>query len=189
MKPVSHTTQTSIAYSDLYQVAGLGLGDPVCRKNNNLLGTPASLPLWNSTAMRKAFGLFSELTADQRFATSGFLLENYGMKGVHAVDESSTAIPSEERRNSILTSPALWWAGDDEEAKQKASKFGKAMSDAMNEGQFEGERKRHSYVNYASGEESLEEVYGHEEWRLEKLRKLKKAWDPLNRFGFYMPII
>ena len=93
MKPVSHTTQTSIAYSDLYQVAGLGLDDPVCRNNNNLLGTPASLPLWNSTAMRKAFGLFSELTADQRFATSAFLLENYGMKGVHAVDESSTAIP------------------------------------------------------------------------------------------------
>jgi hypothetical protein len=111
------------------------------------------------------------------------------MKGVHAVDERSTAIPSEERRNSILTSPVLWWAGDDEEAKQKASKFGKAMSDAMNEGQFKGGGKRHSYVNYASGEESLEEVYGHEEWRLEKLRKLKKVWDPLNRFGFYMPII
>jgi len=138
--------------------------------------------------MRKAFGLFSELTADQRFATSGFLLENYGMKGVHAVDERSTAIPSEERRNSILTSPALWWEGDDEEAKQKASKFANAMRDAMNEGQSKDGRP-HTYINYASGEESLEEVYGHEEWRLEKLRKLKKVWDPLNRFGFYMPII
>jgi hypothetical protein len=170
-------------------VTGLGLDSPVCRKNNNLLGCPASIPRWNSTAMRKAFGLFSEITVDQRFATSGFLLENYGMKAVHAIEERSTSVPSEERRNSILTSPVLWWPGDDEEAKQKAYKFGRAMRDALNEGQFTSGGKRHSYVNYASGEESLEEVYGHEQWRLKKLRTLKKAWDPHARFGFYMPIV
>ena len=44
-------------------------------------------------------------------------------------------------------------------------------------------------VNYANGDETLEEMYGHEGWRLEKLRRLKKEWDPENRFGFYAPIL
>jgi hypothetical protein len=150
---------------------------------------PVSLPHWNSTAVRKTFSVFSELTTDQRFASSIFLLENYGMKGVHAIEERSTSIPIEERRNSILTSPVLVWTGDDEEAKQKAYKFGGQMKNALNEGQFTSGGKPHSYVNYASGEESLEEVYGYEPWRLNKLMRLKRAWDPHAQFGFYMPIV
>lgn len=45
-----------------------------------------------------------------------------------------------------------------------------------------------SYVNYANGGESLEEMYGPEEWRLQKLRRLKRAYDPENKFQFYAPI-
>ncbi|KAK0649274.1 hypothetical protein B0T16DRAFT_436233 [Cercophora newfieldiana] len=43
----------------------------------------------------------------------------------------------------------------------------------------------HAYLNYAVGGEGLENVYGE---RLERLRALKKVWDPENRFGFYIPI-
>lgn len=46
----------------------------------------------------------------------------------------------------------------------------------------------HSYVNYAHGDESLQEMYGFESWRLEKLRALKTLWDPEGKFGFYAPI-
>jgi hypothetical protein len=45
-----------------------------------------------------------------------------------------------------------------------------------------------AYVNYAYGGEPLEEIYG-EKWRLDKLRRLKKEYDPLNRFRFYAPIV
>jgi len=54
----------------------------------------------------------------------------------------------------------------------------------------EGARKvggHHSYVNYAYGGESLEDLYGVE--NLERLSKLKRAYDPGNRFGFYAPIM
>lgn len=43
-------------------------------------------------------------------------------------------------------------------------------------------------MNYASDNETPEQSYGYEPWRLEKLRALKKKYDPGNRFGFYNSI-
>jgi FAD/FMN-containing dehydrogenase len=43
------------------------------------------------------------------------------------------------------------------------------------------------YVNYEFGNEGLGSVYG-EEWRLEKLRALKRQYDPKDRFGGHMQI-
>ena len=47
----------------------------------------------------------------------------------------------------------------------------------------------HTYLNYANGKESAEKIYGHDTWRLKKLRRLKEEWDPENRFRFYAPIV
>lgn len=44
------------------------------------------------------------------------------------------------------------------------------------------------YVNYGFGHEAEEELYGYETWRLERLRKLKRKYDPDGKFGFYAPI-
>lgn len=44
------------------------------------------------------------------------------------------------------------------------------------------------YVNFSSGGEEIEKVYGGEE-RLERLRDLKRVWDPEGRFSFYNPIV
>lgn len=51
------------------------------------------------------------------------------------------------------------------------------------------EEKPSNYVNYATGFESLPSMYGYESWRLERLVALKAAYDPLNRFRFYNPIV
>ena len=48
--------------------------------------------------------------------------------------------------------------------------------------------ERHTYLNYAFGDESLEELYGFEPWRLKKLRNVKQEYDPHGRFNFYGPI-
>lgn len=43
------------------------------------------------------------------------------------------------------------------------------------------------YVNYAVGLEyqSLEDIYGSEPWRLQKLRRLKAKYDAGNSFRYY----
>jgi hypothetical protein len=50
-------------------------------------------------------------------------------------------------------------------------------------------RNKTVYVNYAFGDEPLEQMYGYEPWRVQRLRAAKEKYDPDNRFGFYNPII
>jgi hypothetical protein len=49
--------------------------------------------------------------------------------------------------------------------------------------------KLSTYVNYAVGSESIHELYGHEAWRVEKLRAVKSVYDPYGTFNFYAPIV
>jgi hypothetical protein len=44
------------------------------------------------------------------------------------------------------------------------------------------------YVNYATGDEAMEEMYGYDEDRLKRLRAQKAVWDPEERFSHYHPI-
>jgi FAD/FMN-containing dehydrogenase len=43
-----------------------------------------------------------------------------------------------------------------------------------------------SYINFAHGDESLEDIYGES---LPRLRELKKKWDPENRFNQWFAIV
>lgn len=43
-------------------------------------------------------------------------------------------------------------------------------------------------MNFASGDEELEDMYGNKE-RVERLKALKKKWDPTGVFNGYNPIV
>jgi len=43
-----------------------------------------------------------------------------------------------------------------------------------------------SYLNFAHGDELLEEIYGES---LPRLRELKEQWDPNGRFNQFFPIV
>jgi hypothetical protein len=46
------------------------------------------------------------------------------------------------------------------------------------------------YVNYGHGsKDPPEALYGYEPWRLEKLRRLKKEYDPEGWFNGYQPFV
>jgi hypothetical protein len=51
-----------------------------------------------------------------------------------------------------------------------------------------GSRNLNTYVNYAFGDESLQATYGYEPWRLEKLRRLKRQYEPMGKFNYFAPI-
>lgn len=110
------------------------------------------------------------------------------MEGVRKVDPATTALPPEERANPILTSPILWWIGTDPQTKKDALAINAQIKDALYSGVDAAKGKRHAYTNYAIGTESLPEIYGYEAWRLQKLKGLKKAYDPLAKYKFFNPI-
>lgn len=160
--PAADQTASNIPWGDVFVTAGLGRDSPVCRKDFNLL--------------------FSDLTADTKFAQSIFVLESYGWQGVEAVPEGQNAAAPEERRRHIM-SPITWWAGADAADRSKAERYCRRMRRAVR-----GAEPPHAYVNYAVGNEGLDEVYGRDEARLARLRRVKRQYDGDGRFSFYMPI-
>jgi hypothetical protein len=69
----------------------------------------------------------------------------------------------------------------------EAIAIGKQITQFWADGQ--PQRQQHTYVNYAFGDEPLEQMYGDEPWRLKKLRAAKAKYDPHNAFRFYNPIV
>ncbi|KAF2002674.1 FAD-binding domain-containing protein [Amniculicola lignicola CBS 123094] len=186
--PTATTITSNVNYAQLYTVTGNNLDSAACIENHNLLGSGVTLPTWDAAGTRAGLAIFANATADPRFATSIVLLENYGMADVKTVPFESTALAPEERTHPILASPIFWWDGDNEQASKDAHAYAAAIKDALYKGVDKTKGKRHTYVNYAIGSEAREELYGHEKWRLAKLRALKKKWDGRNAFRFYAPI-
>jgi len=185
LKPPFSQLVPDISWGSIHSVGGYGRDTNICRKNFNLLGFPNSIGAWNSTAMREGFSLFAELTSDSKFSTSAWILESYGRNAVQEVPDDKNAVAPEERMRHLLTSPLMWWDGHDEAHLLKAIEYGQKIQAALRVGT---ESIGHAYVNYAVGNEPLAETYGGDEKRISKLKRLKKKWDPNNRFGFYVPL-
>lgn len=163
-------------------VAGAAYGTPACAKGSTsamLFGV--SLKKWNVAGLRATLEIYSTLPPELR--NSFVLLEAYSTRAVEAVPDDETAFP--DRFNQILASPAMYFPLGNTSLDNLAADFGTRMRQALLGGSGQ---PLHAYVNYAHGDESLEALYGYEDWRLWRLRRLKAKYDPLVKFGYYAPI-
>ncbi|KAL5341456.1 FAD-binding domain-containing protein [Aspergillus crustosus] len=174
----------NVPYPSVPDIQGTGIHNATCAKGFERITGPAGLQVYNVTTQRHIYELFNRnLAAHPEFNASGVVMEGYSVAGVRAVDGDSSAYPSgmiiclqstiSYPPNADLDPIAIQWAED----KQRL----------WNEGQ--PTRRPSAYVNYASGRESLQEMYGYEPWRLERLRRLKAEYDPEGRFSYYNPIV
>ncbi|KAK8057135.1 FAD-binding domain-containing protein [Apiospora saccharicola] len=178
------TKRGVVDITQLNGIAGANLSSPFCAYGAEVVLSPTGLRKYNRTALRRALDIFASFPP--HLQRSAVLLEGYAVEAMQRVPEAATAYP--ERFNNLLVSPVMIATGPDDGTGVLRAEM-KGYADRFRAAMVEGSRDRlYAYVNYASGDEGLEAVYGYDQWRLEKLRRLKKAWDPKGRMDFYNPI-
>ncbi|KAJ7162313.1 FAD binding domain-containing protein [Mycena filopes] len=185
--PVASTIQQT-TYPHLASLLASGTADFSCLKGAyRSLRFPVSVrDAYDVGAVRRLYTTFDAVaSAAPALNATLFFFEGYGVRGVRAVPPESTAFP--DRFNAFLTSSVFsyfdkGWDGE-------ALSAGREMREIMRDGDGDGGELSVAYVNYAHGDEGVEGWYGHEKWRVDRLRALKRKYDPENRFKFYAPIV
>ncbi|KAM0717478.1 hypothetical protein Q7P37_007330 [Cladosporium fusiforme] len=164
LAPVARSTGIS-TLPDFAVVGMLDMDGPFCQHGTTSLRFPISSVNYSIPALEEVMTTFSNL--DPALNGSG------------------------DRENGVLMASFGFWNGTglrperEAEIEQMALVAGRNMRDSLVRG---GGGRLYAYVNYAHGDESLEAMYGYEKWRVERLRGLKREWDPMGRFGWYAPI-
>ncbi|KAL8639487.1 MAG: hypothetical protein Q9226_008865 [Calogaya cf. arnoldii] len=162
------------------------VGDPTCAAGiSTKTRFPVGLKTYNVSTNRKIYNLFVDMiTTTPALATSFVQFEAFPMQAVKAVDPASTAYP--HREDNILVAFSTQYILS-AETVAAANKYGRLARQLFVEGAHP--LRFNAYSNYANGDETLEQLYGYEPWRLEKLKMLKRKWDPERRFRFFNPIM
>ncbi|KAI1123052.1 FAD-binding domain-containing protein [Nemania abortiva] len=188
LRPIS-TTATSGTYVDLSSWIGNTLTSPPCQKIG-LVNTlfPIDLQSYDLSAQRKVYDLFASVT-QQTSALNGsaVFFEGYPVQGVKVIPSDQTAVPF--RASNLLISPFILYAPSPAapELDKIAADLGGRMRQILHEGS--GQEDLLAYVNYAFGDETEKNWYGYDKWRQDRLKALKKKYDPLGKFSFYAPIV
>ena len=179
----ANTTIIDTDYTQISSLTGNGNDGIACAHGlYYALRFPTGFVTYNLTTNRNLFNKFADITSQESgFNESFYLFEDYSTEGVQAVDPVSTAFP--DRFNHHLTSPVIIYF--DSALDDQAVAAGKELREIALEGKS---GPLNAYVNYAHGDETEEDWYGHESWRIQRLTRLKNKYDPNNRLGYYAPI-
>lgn len=182
-----NSTIVDTEYSEFSKHMRFSKQDPACLEGQlTVQRFPANLEVYNITTQKELLVKFGDLMAANSFLSNSFyIFENYGYIAVKDVPDESTAYP--DRSNGYLIAPCLIYTNSTPENDEIARQGGEELRSIAVSGREDG--KLYAYVNYANGFETLEELYGHDAWRLEKLRNTKKVYDPDSRLNFYAPIV
>ncbi|KAF2199742.1 FAD-binding domain-containing protein [Delitschia confertaspora ATCC 74209] len=174
-------------YRDLAAWTSIALSSPPCQEfgfNNPRF--PIYTKSYNITAQRKAYDLYASAISgtDSPYYNSIFMFEDYATGAVRARDTSATAFGF--RQDLILAAPLIVYASTDATQDYAVKELGNRLREIIREGT--GSQELHSYVNYAYGNEGPRSWYGYEDWRMNRLRALKRKYDTKGKFSFYGPV-
>jgi hypothetical protein len=184
--PLAATPQAG-TYKDLAKWTGIALDSPPCQDfgfNNPRF--PIYISTYNVTAQRKAWDLYASAISgdDNPYYNSIFMFEDYASAAVRERSNDATAYGFRNER--ILAAPLIIYNSTGKAQDDAVKVLGTQLRYLIREGT--GSEELHTYVNYAYGNEGPESWYGYESWRQEKLKALKKKYDPKGQFSFYAPI-
>ncbi|KAK6218305.1 Type I Iterative PKS [Pestalotiopsis sp. IQ-011] len=178
--PFDYQNVSTIAWNKLASEAMFQIGAAICVRGGisdvygfNLKAFDA--PTWSSSLQKMSD--FYAANPDAR--GSVILLESWPNEAVQAVPEDETAYPWRDVTTYGLIQ-FRWGDLGDVASQTAANSLGPELrSDFAATSGYDGLTV---YVNYAAGDESLEQIYGD---KLPRLASLKAKYDPDNVFKFY----
>ncbi|PVH93284.1 putative FAD-dependent oxygenase [Periconia macrospinosa] len=173
-------------YRDLPKWTGNANDQLFCQKTGfAAFRFPLELQIYDIPAQRLVYDTYNAAMKETPALNNSIaLFEGYSMQGVKAVPAESTAYPF--RDSPLLVAPVIFFVPSSPELVKKAEGLGAQMRDILFKAS--GQPEMRAYVNYAFGNEGPVQWYGSEGWRQEKLKTLKKKYDPAGKFSFYAPI-
>ncbi|PYI18346.1 FAD-binding domain-containing protein [Aspergillus violaceofuscus CBS 115571] len=179
-------TDGTVPYPDMPLASRNGNLDSTCAKGFAKKASTVGLQVYNTSACRQVYDLFdARLKEYPELRPASFVLfEGYSNQAVKAIDPATSAFPHRhDYVNQITTITHVPDPSLDAPAMQLAHDIRKLFIDGQ------PDRLPSAHVVYAFGDEPLEQVYGYEPWRLEKLWALKAIYDPTNQFAYHVPLI
>ncbi len=212
LKPIT-ISENTYPWSKLdYDAAG-GTIASSCVKGFKRTTFSMNLAYFNLTTIREALDSFSLFVKSHPSAAmSGVIFEVFGQQGLLAVDSDASAYPH-RKQDAILALMQFQWSNEADTAVieaygplwraklAKTSGYTATIDQRYGDWDSRGQGRRFQtaptaeeehlfvYQNYAHGDEPLEALYGYEAWRLERLRALKRKYDPLNKFKAYHNVV
>ncbi|KAI9674806.1 MAG: hypothetical protein M1817_001710 [Caeruleum heppii] len=177
-------TEANFTWAELPYRTGNGLIAAWCEKGGFKHTYSNNIRVFNTQTMRNVYTSWGNfLEANPNMNRTVFLFEVYGQQAVRAVTERSTAYPHRRVANA-LSLIATWYT--DPALDTAVSDWARGLRNDL--AATSGYPRLYVYQNYAEGDEPLEAVYGYDNWRMERLRNLKRTYDPRNVFNGYHAI-
>ncbi|KXJ85156.1 hypothetical protein Micbo1qcDRAFT_128479 [Microdochium bolleyi] len=177
----------NVPYPEISKAQSTDDSSAICQHGKHRVTTTIGLQNYNLTSERYIFDDFAQKIKNKATIAAGAAIihEGYSTRSVQDGQPDASAYPFRQDYHLMLMQVTF-------QSQEDALVIeARAWTDRVRQWWHEGQphRPMHAYVNYANGFEPLEEIYGSESWRLEKLRQLKQLYDPRNSFRYYNPII
>ncbi|KAI5854497.1 hypothetical protein GGS23DRAFT_608303 [Durotheca rogersii] len=156
-----------------------GIVESVCQ--GNIIRDLYSLNLksYSAASYQESFGKMAEFFEQYPGGRNSILqFEFFPNQAMAAVAQEETAWPWRDATGYI--NPNMLWDEGDDETATAAMALGQELRRDL--AATSGYPELSVFLNYARGDEKIEQIYGKE--KLPRLAKLKKTWDPSHRFSF-----
>ncbi|KAH7016276.1 uncharacterized protein B0I36DRAFT_377853 [Microdochium trichocladiopsis] len=176
-----------VPYPEISKAQSTDESSAICQHGKNRMTMTIGLQTYNTTSERRIFDDFARMMVSQPELAAGAAIihEGYSTKAAQERDPDSSAYPFRQDHHLMAMQIILSSRSDSVVATSRI------WTDRVRQLWLDGQphRPATAYVNYANGFETLEQMYGSERWRRERLNRLKRQYDPHNRFRYYNPII
>ncbi|RYP66672.1 hypothetical protein DL771_007671 [Monosporascus sp. 5C6A] len=176
-----------VPWDQITHAAADGMIDHACTGGLHYNVYTANMALFDVAQQRELYDSYVEFVRTNPLASRSLLLyEIFGQRAVLEQPAERTSVGNRHLAN-ILT--ILQTTYSDESVAPAADAWVRSWRDRVARPEHSGYDNQAVYVNYAHGDESLEAMYGYEPWRLQRLRSLKRRYDPHGFFNHYNSVL